>query len=88
LAINPTGLVAVINININIEEENIMLCSIGKIEEKQLDEIRSLEEELGKTILAFQCGGETKPAALDEKQLQRIRDLEEKLHLTLVAVEY
>lgn len=65
-----------------------MLCSIGKIEENQLEAIKSLEEELGKTILAFQCGGETKPAKLDEKQLERIRKMEEKLQLTLVAVEY
>jgi hypothetical protein len=65
-----------------------MLCSIGKVEQKDLDEIKALEEELGRTIIAFQCSSETKPAELTDDELDRIHELEEKLHLALVAVEY
>lgn len=65
-----------------------MLCSIGKVEQKELDEIKSLEKELGKTLLAFECNREMKPARLSENELKRIREVEEKLHLALVAVDY
>lgn len=65
-----------------------MLCSLGKIEQKELDEIKSLERELGKTILAFKCSGDTKPAELTDQELDKIRDAERRLGLTLVAVAY
>ncbi|RJP15568.1 MAG: hypothetical protein C4520_20115 [Candidatus Abyssobacteria bacterium SURF_5] len=65
-----------------------MICSIGKIKEKDLDEIKELEEELGKTILAFQCSHKMTPAELKEDELERLRKTEEKLHLTLVAVDH
>ena len=65
-----------------------MFCSIGKVEQKELDEIKKLEEELGKTILAFQCTRDTKAAELDEIEMEKLRRTEEKLHLTLVAVDY
>jgi hypothetical protein len=65
-----------------------MICSIGKIEQRELEEIKSLEKELGKTVLAFQCSSDIQPARLSDSQLQRLREIEEKLSLSLVAVEY
>ena len=66
-----------------------MLCSLAtKIGKEELEEITNLERELGKTILAFKCQGEARPAQLSEEDLRRIKQVEEKLSLALVAVEY
>ena len=63
-----------------------MLCSLSKLEEKDLDEIRALEKDLGKTVLAFSCH-KTDPAALDDDKLARLQALENRLGMSLVAVE-
>ena len=66
-----------------------MLCSLAtKIGKEELEGITNLERELGKTILAFKCQSETRPAQLSEEDLERIKQVEEKLGLALVAVEY
>jgi len=63
-----------------------MLCSLStKLGEKQLAEIGALEEELGVTMLAFNCHP-VDPAPVDERQLGSIKELEEKLGVSLVAV--
>jgi hypothetical protein len=63
-----------------------MLCSIAtKLGEKELGEIKALEQEIGQTVLAFSCH-EVGAAALDEGQLERLRQLEERLGVSLVAV--
>ncbi|GAB4346824.1 MAG: hypothetical protein Kow0099_28390 [Candidatus Abyssubacteria bacterium] len=64
-----------------------MLCTLGKLDERDLQQLKALEQELGKTILAFSCASETKPANVSEDELSRIRGLERKLGLSLVAVE-
>ncbi len=67
----------------------IMLCSLAtKIGKEELEEITNLERELGKTILAFKCQSEAKPAELSKPELKRIKEIEDKLGLALVAVEY
>ncbi|SHJ18829.1 hypothetical protein SAMN02745216_01157 [Desulfatibacillum alkenivorans DSM 16219] len=63
-----------------------MLCSLSKLEEKDLKEIQALESELGKTVLAFSCH-KTAPAALDDDKLKKIQALESRLGLSLVAVD-
>ncbi len=64
-----------------------MLCSIStKLDENAVNEIKSLENKLGKTILAFSCHN-VKPHDLDENELSSIQNLENKLGLSLVAVE-
>jgi hypothetical protein len=63
-----------------------MLCSLSSLKDQDLDKIRSLENELGKTILAFSCH-QAAPAALDNSQLSKIQGLEKEMGLSLVAVD-
>jgi hypothetical protein len=63
-----------------------MLCSLStKLGDKDLAEIGALEEELGVTMLAFNCHP-VDPAEIDDRQLTSIKALEEKLGISLVAV--
>ena len=63
-----------------------MLCSLStKLGDTELAEIGALEEELGVTMLAFNCHP-ADPAPVDDRQLTSIKDLEEKLGVSLVAV--
>jgi hypothetical protein len=73
---------------IAVTEGVTMLCTLEKIEQEKLDAVKALERELGKTLLAFHCSGEAKPADLTQKELERIREVEDKLNLALVAVDY
>lgn len=63
-------------------------CSLGKLDKSEKEAVESLEKELGKTILAFRCNINAKPADLTEEELNRIREVEDKLNLSLVAIEY
>jgi len=63
-----------------------MLCSLSRLEDQQLQEIQSLEQELGKNLLSYTCRDLT-AAELTEAELEKIRDLEGKLGLSLVAVK-
>ena len=63
-----------------------MMCSLSRLEPKELDTIQSLEQELGRPLLAFSCH-DIKAAELDEEQLTKIRDLEAKLGIYLVAIK-
>ena len=65
-----------------------MLCDLGKLGKRELDEVAALEKELGKTILAFRCHADINPARVTAMELERIREVENKLKLSLVAVEY
>jgi hypothetical protein len=62
-----------------------MLCSLSNLAEKDLEQIRSLETELGHTLLAFTCHA-ADPAALDEGKLAKVQALESSLGISLVAV--
>ena len=50
-----------------------------------MDTIQSLEQELGRPLLAFSCH-DIRAAELEEEQLAKIRDLEAKLGIYLVAI--
>jgi hypothetical protein len=64
-----------------------MLCSLAtKLDKGQLDEISSLEKDLGVPILAFACH-QMDPAAIDAAQIDRIKGLEDKLGVARVAVK-
>jgi len=63
-----------------------MLCSLSGLSDPQLDKIRSLESELGKTILSFSCHNAA-TASLEEADLAKIKSLENELGLSLVALE-
>ena len=63
-----------------------MLCSIAtKLGDADLGDIKALEQDIGRTVLAFSCHS-VEPASLDEAQLVRLRQLEERLGVSLVAV--
>lgn len=62
-----------------------MLCSLSRLEEKHLEQIQSLEKEIGQPILAFSCH-DTSPALLDADRLKKVQALEKQLGLSLVAV--
>jgi hypothetical protein len=63
-----------------------MMCSLSRLESKELEAIQSLEQEMGRPLLAFSCH-EIKAAELEAEQLAKIRDLEAKLGIYLVAVQ-
>jgi hypothetical protein len=64
-----------------------MLCSLAtKVGEKELAEIRMLEQSLGMTLLAFSCH-DAEPAPASEEQIGQIRSLEQKLGMALVAID-
>jgi hypothetical protein len=63
-----------------------MLYSLStKLGDKELAEIGVLEEELGMTMLAFNCHP-VDPAPIDDRQPATTKELEEKLGISLVAV--
>ncbi len=57
----------------------------AKLDEKKLQEIHRLEQEIGTPILAFSAL-DVQPAELDEGKLEKIRRLEKSLGVSLVAV--
>ena len=63
-----------------------MLCSLSKIESTSLEAIQSLENDLGKPLLAFSCYI-INPAIVEDKELEQINALEKKLGIVLVAVK-
>ncbi len=64
-----------------------MLCSLAtRMSDNELSEVKSLEQELGVTMLAFSCMP-IDAAELDDTKLSRIKELEGKLGVSLVAVK-
>ncbi|QTA93905.1 hypothetical protein [Desulfonema magnum] len=62
-----------------------MLCSFATLENDKVDEIKALEKEIGKTMVAFSCH-DVKATQLSEDELAKIKKLEDKMGLSLVAV--
>jgi hypothetical protein len=64
-----------------------MLCSLAtKLDQGQLQEIESLEKDLGTPILAFACH-QMDAAPIDAAQVDRLKELEDRLGVALVAVK-
>ena len=64
-----------------------MMCSLAtKVTDDTIKAINALEEDLGKTLLAFQCH-DLKPSELSEQELEKIRKIENELGVSLVAVD-
>lgn len=64
-----------------------MLCSIANnINEETLKTINDLEQDLGKTLLAFSCHN-LNPSQLSSDELSKIEETEKKLGVSLVAVD-
>ncbi len=62
-----------------------MLCSLSKIDDSGLEKIKTLEEELGKSLLSFSCH-DIEPAALKDEELEKVKSLESSLGVSLVAI--
>ena len=69
----------------NHTRRNAMLYSYAMLTVDQLKAIQKLEEELGKTLVAFQ-GQDIDISELAPEELKRIEDEEKKLGLSLVSV--
>jgi hypothetical protein len=63
-----------------------MLSSLSKLTPEQLEEIRSLEQKLGKTLLSF-SSYDVVSDEMSEADLATLKALEEKLGTMLVAVK-
>ena len=63
-----------------------MLCSLSKLDESKVTEIKALEKKLGETLLSFSCHDIQAAKILDDV-LGKIKALENKLDVSLVAVE-
>ena len=61
-----------------------MFCSASQLDDGKLGAIRELEQELGKTIVAYSCTN-PEPGDLSKAELMKIKALEDKLAVTLVA---
>jgi hypothetical protein len=65
--------------------EFIMLSSLSKLSPEQLEEIRSLERKLGKTLLSF-TSYDVVSEDLNPEDIAALQALEDKLGTMLVAV--
>ncbi len=64
-----------------------MLCSLDtQMTPETHKQISALEQDLGRTLLAFRCHN-LKPSELSDSELQKIREVESSLGLSLVAVD-
>lgn len=63
-----------------------MICSLSKLDNQKIETIKSVEKEMGKTILAFTCH-DLAPAQLSPGELAKIQAMEKETGLTLVAVK-
>ncbi len=62
-----------------------MLCNLTNLNDKDLDQIKSLESNLGVTVLAYSCH-DAPPATLEDETLVKIQTLENDLGVSLVAI--
>jgi hypothetical protein len=63
-----------------------MLCNLSKLDEGKLREIRTVEQKVLKTLLAYICYN-VSPADLSKDEISQIAEAEKKLGVVLVAVK-
>lgn len=63
-----------------------MMCTLTPLDAKKEDELKKMEQQMGKTLLAYSCSS-TEPAQLSDAELNRLREFEQKLGLVLIAVK-
>jgi hypothetical protein len=63
-----------------------MLCNLSKLDEAKLQEIRTVEQKVGKTLLAYNCYN-VSPADLSSDEISQITEAEKKLGVVLIAVK-
>jgi hypothetical protein len=64
----------------------VMLSSLSQLTPAQLESVKSLEKELGKTLLSY-SSYDVVSDDLSESELQKVRELEKSLGTILVAVK-
>ncbi len=69
-----------------IQEGMKMLSSLSKLSSEQLQEIRELERETGKTLLSY-SSYDVVTDNLTEEELGKVRELERRIGTALVAVK-
>lgn len=67
-------------------EDIRMLSSLSKLAPDQIEEIKKLEKEIGKTVLSF-SNYDVVSDNLSEDELSKLKALEQKMGTTLVAVK-
>jgi len=68
-----------------IQEGMKMLSSLSTLSSGQLQEIRELEREMGKTLLSY-SSYDVVTDNLSEEELEKVQELERRLETALVAV--
>jgi hypothetical protein len=63
-----------------------MMCSLSRLDQGKLSEIKAFEKKLGKVVLAWSCG-DVKLADLNAERLAELEALQNKLGLVLVATD-
>lgn len=62
-----------------------MLCNLTKLDDAKVQQIKAVEQKVGKTLLAYSCYN-VAPADLNKDELSQISEAEQKLGVVLVAV--
>lgn len=63
-----------------------MLCNLTRLDDAKVQQIKAVEQEVGKTLLAYSCYN-VAPADLNKDELLQISEAEKKLGMVLVAVK-
>ncbi|MCC6346999.1 MAG: hypothetical protein IT388_07385 [Nitrospirales bacterium] len=63
----------------------MMMCTIPQLDGSKLKEVQSLEQKIGKTLVAYTCQ-DVAPAKLSETEISQLKETEQKLGVVLVAV--
>ena len=63
-----------------------MMCNLSQLDSGKLNEVKSAEQKIGKTLLAYSCY-DVKPAELSDRELDELKNVEKKLGILLVAVK-
>ncbi len=69
-----------------LKEETNMMCALSRLDEGKLATIKSVEQKIGKTILAYNCH-DIMPAELSKDEMAQLAETEKKLGVVLVAVK-
>jgi len=63
-----------------------MLCNLSRLDDAKLQEIKNVEQKVGKTLLAYSCYN-VAPADLSSDEMSLLTEAEKKLGVVLVAVK-
>jgi hypothetical protein len=63
-----------------------MMCNVTRLDDAKVQQIKAVEQEVGKTLLAYSCYN-VSPADLNKDELARISEAEQKLGVVLVAIK-